>query len=99
MKKFIANYKELGTDENVSRMEHIGDIQIKNKETILKYLKNGTYDGVRCSAVYDYVKDKQLTIGIYLFTDGEFDWDTEEIYHFEKYNMELNKEFLKKFEE
>lgn len=100
MKKFIANYKELRTDENVSLMEHISDIQIENKETILEYLKRGTFNGVRCSSVYDYVSDEPIiSEGTTLFTDGEYYWDSEEIYHFEKYNMELNKEFLKKFEE
>lgn len=100
MKKFIANYKELRTDENISLMEHISDIQIKNKETILEYLKGGTFNGVRCSSVYDYVSDEPIiSEGTTLFTDGEYYWDSEEIYHFEKYNMELNKEFLKKFEE
>lgn len=97
--KFITNYKELGGDNDNSLLNHISDKSMENKEKILKYLTNGTYDGVRCASIYDYVKDEPL-LGetIKLFTDGEWYWDSAEIYHFEKYNIELNKEFLKKFE-
>ena len=31
-----------------------------------------------------------------LYTDGEYSWTSEEIYHFEKYNLELNEDFVKK---
>lgn len=103
--KFITNYKELGGDDNICLLEHISKKPIKGKEKILEYLKNGQKKAIRCSSVYDYVKDEPLlnesmvTEAAWLFTDGEFNWDSEEIYHFEKYNIELNKEFLKKIED
>lgn len=74
--------------------------QTQKKNQILEYLKKGNEIALRCASIYDYVKNEPL-IGetIKLFTDGEWYWDSAEIYHFEKYNIELNKEFLKKFEE
>lgn len=97
--KFITSYKELDTDNDISILEHTSDTPIKNKERILEYLKNGTYDGERCSSIYDYVRNERIiSEDVTLFTDGEYYWDSEEIYHFEKYNIELNKEFFKKFE-
>ena len=94
--KFISNYKELGGDSNVSLSMHIGDVTHADKEKILFYLKNGKSDGVRCSAIYDHVKEFSTGITVQLYTDEEFYWDSEEIYHFEKYNLQLEAEFIKK---
>lgn len=97
--KFITNCKELHTDNATSILDCISNTPLGNKEKILEYLKNGTNDGVRCSSIYDYVKKEPL-MGktIKLYTDGEWCWDSEEIYHFEEYNIKLNKEFLEKFQ-
>lgn len=98
--EFITKCKELHTDKTINILDCISNTPLKNKNKILEYLKSGTYDGVRCSTIYDHVKNEwRISEGVALFTDGEFYWDSEEIYHFEKYNIELNKEFLKKFEE
>lgn len=98
--KFITNYKELRSKGTENLCDHIKKEPNKNKNAILDYLTNGMDDGVRCASIYDYVKDEPL-LGetIKLFTDGEWYWDSAEIYHFEKYYIELNKDFLKKFEE
>ena len=58
-------------------------------------LKTGTYNGVRCSSIYDYVKNEPAFKNINLYTDGIYEWDDEEIYHFEHYNMKLDDEFIK----
>lgn len=99
MRKFITNYKELRSEGIADLLDGISDRVNEKKGQILKYLKNGKEVALRCASIYDYVKDEPL-LGetIKLFTDGEWYWDSAEIYHFEKYNIELNKEFLKKFE-
>ena len=97
--KPITNYRELGRDPAISLLDHISDTPIPEKEKILAYLKSGTYDGVRCSLLYDYVKDVGTTESIFLYTDGEYIWTSEEIYHFEHYNLALNPEFIQMFTE
>lgn len=94
--KFITDYKELGGNQNASLLGYLEKEPIDNKEKTLDYLKNGKDNGIRCSVVYDYVKDESMSETIKLFTDGEFNWDSEEIYHFEKYNLRLNEDFIKK---
>ena len=94
--KYITDYKELHGNENVSLLNHISEQAIDGKRKVLLYLKNGNDDGVRCSGVYDYVKAEPQFDTIHLFTDGEYYWDSEEIYHFEKYNLELNPDFVEK---
>lgn len=94
--KFITNYKELNGDTSETILDHIAKTPIDSKEKVLDYLKNGKHRGVRCSGVYDYVEDAPQFDTIHLFTDGEYFWDSEEIYHFEKYNMELDQGFIKK---
>lgn len=94
--KFITDYKELGGNQNASLLDYLEKEPIDNKEKILDYLKTGKDNGIRCSVVYDYVKDESMSETIKLFTDGEFNWDSEEIYHFEKYNLRLNEDFIKK---
>ena len=95
--KFITDYNEFGGNQDISLLDHIEKEPIENKEKILDYLKNGKDNGIRCSVIYDYVKDESLSETIKLFTDDEYNWDSEEIYHFEKYNLKLNEDFIKKF--
>lgn len=95
--KFITDYKELGGNQNISLLDHVEKEPIENKEKILDYLKRGKDNGIRCSVIYDYVKDESLSETVKLFTDGEYNWDSEEIYHFEKYNIKLNEDFISKF--
>lgn len=94
--KFITNYKELNGDSNESLLDHIAKAPIEGKEKVLSYLRNGKTRGVRCSGIFDYVADDPKFDTIHLFTDGEYFWDSEEIYHFEKYNLSLNAKFVEK---
>lgn len=94
--KFIENYKEFGIETEKSVLDYISEKSIKRKKEVLKYLRSGKDDGIRCSTLFDYITQTLLTPSVKLYTDGEFYWDDEEIYHFEKYNMPLNEEFIKK---
>lgn len=92
--KFITNYKELSGNSDESLLDHISEKTIEKKDDVLKYLKNGEDDGVRCSGIFDYVSGEPTFQTIHLFTDGKYCWDSEEIYHFEKYNLRLNDDFI-----
>lgn len=92
--RFITNYKELNGASNESLLDHISEKPMQKKEDILEYLKNGEDDGVRCSGIFDYVSGEPTFETIHLFTDGKYCWDSEEIYHFERYNLSLNDDFI-----
>ena len=94
--KFIADYKEFGGNPHKSVIDYVSPISIDKKELILRYLYNGSDDGIRCSSVRDYVTETSLPQTTRLFTDGEYFWDSEEIYHFKKYNIPLNNDFILK---
>lgn len=92
--KYIERYKELGFDVSESLKDNISKTPISEKERILQFLKTGTYNGVRCSSIYDYVKNEPTFKDINLYTDGIYEWDDEEIYHFEHYNIKLDDDFI-----
>lgn len=96
MLKFIDDYKEFGFDSTLSVVDNISSTPIPEKEKILDYLKRTPKDGVRCSTLNDFVTKELLTPAVWTHSDGEYNWDDEEIYHFEKYNMKLNQEFIDK---
>ena len=95
MRKFITSCVEFETGKDQLKTL-ITKEPIDNKQKILSYLKAGEDDGVRCSSVHDYVTDEYTGSTIHLYTDGEYFWDDEEIYHFEKYNIPLTNDFLQK---
>lgn len=94
--KYITDYKEFDEEANISLLDSISDAPIVEKDKVLKYLKNGNDAGVRCSAVHDIVGNFSTGETIHRYTDGEFVWDSSEIYHFEHYNIKLNEEFINK---
>lgn len=96
MSKFITNCIEFRTGDNAHIQDLISDIPVDNKEKVLNYLKNGKDDGVCCSSIFDFVSSSSTGNTIHCYTDGEFSWDDEEIYHFEKYNIKLDEEFISK---
>lgn len=94
--KFITKYDKLDVNEKMKIGEYISVVEHDQKSIILQYLKNGMDAGVRCSSVFDYIKKEYRPRTIHLYTDGEFFWNDEDIYHFEKYNLQLNEEFINK---
>lgn len=60
-------------------------IQGKDKDKILFYLKNGTEEAVAPGYVIDRVTGGKTSIELIAYTDGAFDWTTDQIYHFETY--------------
>ena len=96
--KFITNYKELeGGNEDKSLLDHCNVDPINNKDNLLSYLSNNEYlEGIRTSHIYDYVSGSRTTITNKTYCDGEYFWTEEEKYHFDKYNLELEADFIKK---
>ncbi len=96
MRKFIDDYKEFCSKSEASILDHIFEAPIKEKAIVLEYLKGFPNYGIRCSTLNDFVEDVLYSLSVFTHFDGEYFWDDEETYHFEKYNMELAPEFIKK---
>lgn len=94
--KFITHYLELNERSNESLLDHRKPLPKDRKEKVLRYLKTGKPCGIRCAGIYDYVAGDETFITIYAFTDGEYRWCSDETYHFEKYDIELDAEFISK---
>ena len=94
--KYITDYKEFDEEAEMSLLDHISDTPNESKLDVLTYMKNGKDAGVLCSTVFDFVSNELVPKTINCYTDGEFEWDDREIYHFEKYNLELAPDFVEK---
>lgn len=96
--KFVTDYKEL-EDGNKEKtlLDYCKRDPIKCKAQVLEYMGNQEFlEAIRASHIYDYVKDIRTTITNKTYTDGEYFWTEEEKYHFERYNLELEKNFIEK---
>lgn len=72
--------------------------KIPGKRTVLSYLRS--FEAVAWSG--PYVRDWRTGETVKLpemaaYTDGRWYWDSSDIYHFEKYDVRLNPEFLRMF--
>lgn len=68
--------------------------KIDNKDRILAYMKSFEPECFSSAFVVDIVEDFDTQIDDVGFTDGEYTWYTSWIYHFEKYNLKLNDDFI-----
>ena len=96
MKK-VVNAKEFTLnlqDESVIQKFSPFDDICKSK--ILAYMKSGEITGENGSFFIDKLTMKEIEHSPFYYTDGEYEWSSEEIYYVEKYNMVLNDDFLLK---
>lgn len=68
--------------------------EISQKEAILKYLKAFKPSWVTSISVQDMVTKTIINKADNTFDDSVFEWSEKDIYHFEKYNMPLNPDFI-----
>lgn len=67
---------------------------VENKEKILAYLKKFKDCAFTSQPVYDIYTGEKIEEADNAVTDGVYTWYHKDIYHFEKYNLKLNDEFL-----
>ncbi|MCR5484548.1 MAG: hypothetical protein K6F09_03025 [Clostridiales bacterium] len=69
--------------------------KIKDKNIILNYLYSCPRTWFTTGRVIDHVKNVQIETRVdNVRSDGEYEWSETDIYHFEKYDMPLNDEFI-----
>lgn len=74
--------------------EHCTTHPIDGKDEIVSYMKSGHKEWFTTACVQDIVTEQETDISDTGFTDGEYLWYAAEIYHFEKYNLKLNDDFI-----
>lgn len=92
--KEISKVKEFSGDNSYSSIKELIGKYIPEKDKILKYLKSFSPDCAAGMCLVDEITGEEVGIGVEGYEDGVYYWDTREIYHFEKYNMELQNDFL-----
>lgn len=65
-----------------------------HKERILRYLRLFNYSWVSSQCIFDKKNHQFIEIPEKLYNDEKYEWSESDIYHFEKYNLILNKEFI-----
>ena len=65
-----------------------------DKKNIVEYLKKGTEVAAAPGFVRDQVTQSRTPIALYAYSDGVFEWTSNEIYHVENYDYQLPQPFL-----
>ena len=68
--------------------------EIAQKKDVLAYLKSFEPQWAAGMLLVDEVTKETMGEGVKGYEDGEYFWDSRDIYHFEKYNLIL-KAFIK----
>ena len=79
-------------DEKTKMIEK-RDYSLIEKECLLRYMKS--FEPVLSGGlVYDVVKKQSIDLENVSYEDGEFIWETRDIYHIEKYDEAVSDDFL-----
>lgn len=93
--KEISSVREF-TDEldHKSIKELISTRGIEEKEKVLKYLKSFAPDCATGMSLVDEITGEDTGLSVDGFEDEKYYWDSRYVYHFEKYNLVLNEDFI-----
>lgn len=92
---FIVEIKEFSQNPNYPDLNTMINYPIESKSDILKFLKSFAPIAVMAHGTMDYVKNiPDDTQSVTLFNFDEWFWTNEMIYHFEKYDLKLDDEFI-----
>lgn len=91
--RFRENYKD---DKYPSIMDFIKDTEPTKKDKIVDYFNKSKISSVSTSYVYDEIGKVQTSIPLVMKTDGEYAWRSDLEYYYNKYNIGLPQEFIKK---
>lgn len=89
--KEMALYRDSG-----SVQEHLVDSVDYDKQKVIDYLSNQKAIARCPKYAIDCVTGKNIDTNFTVHNDGEYEWCNFLIYHIEKYNIKLPKEFIKK---
>ncbi len=93
--KTIGKIKEIYKDESFPSIHQL--IQQESppfKEEVLRHLKKGKTLSVAAGYAKDVITGESIPGELCFYTDGVFYWRSDVIYYFEKYNIQLESDFL-----
>lgn len=90
----ISFVREFGNERGKPIKEMVSKNEIQGKDKVLRYLKSFDPDCAAGMSLVDEVTGDTIDLGVSGYEDGVYYWDTREIYHFDKYNLELNTDFV-----
>lgn len=64
------------------------------KEKLLAYMRKFKADAFTSAPVVDIITGERIREGNNRRTDGKYAWLEDEIYHLDKYNLQLNNDFI-----
>lgn len=80
--------------ENIERGLPFESVHTTNKDTIVSYLKSKEPVMRAGGYVVDAITGSKTKIPLETYRDGDWCWDTTDIYNFEKYDAKLKDEFI-----
>lgn len=93
--KEISNVREFSGEESFPTVKTlVSKKEIPEKGKILQFLKSFNSDCAAGMVLVDEITGENVDSGISVYEDGQYYWDTRHIYHFEKYNLKLNDDFI-----
>ena len=94
MTKDIVRFKELFGDEYPPLASLISSHEDIYKKIIVDHLKSGTHIAESPGRVVDIITGEPIGIPLSMLSDGVYSWRSDMIYYYEKYNLELNQDFV-----
>lgn len=94
MSVYIGQYSEMSKKFTDSIKDNISDVPIRNKGTVLNYLRRGKTLCASTGYVIDAFTGKNSFVRNQMYSDGMFSWSSKVIYYFEKYNLKLPQDFI-----
>ena len=93
--KIIGKYRELYKDSSFPCLkDNISETPIPGKDIILKHLRSGEIVAVSPSFITDVISGKKTKNQLMMMTDGVFEWRSDIVYYFDKYNLKLPDNFI-----
>lgn len=91
--KQVCDVKKLFTDTEYIR-GITSDKPMKDKSKILQHLRSGTVTAAAAGHARDVFSGEVIDGELTYQTDGIYEWRSDIPYYVDKYNMQLNKDFV-----
>ncbi len=92
----VGRFREIYKDDSLpSIYDFVSEKHYKDKDLVLKYLKNGKKSAVAPAKVKDVIAKEYINIELCCYTDGCYAWRSDLIYYVDKYNLKLDDGFVK----
>jgi len=90
----IGQTCEVYKDNKYPSIKELINKPIKEKEKVIKYMKNCKITSASPAIITDLINPKIKFAELYSMTDGKYAWRSDVIYYVEKYDMELPEKFI-----